>query len=137
VAAWRSDALNSHQNFEVGKDAAPPASAGMFARIRLLEVKFRRVRLWIAVGASSLRAPLRPKEENPMARRSQAVKFTLTAAKRAAAIPAAMKCDLEIGPDGEFIFRTSKKGSATAVPKDGRSNPKNYSNRHDLQKSTV
>jgi hypothetical protein len=67
-----------------------------------------------------------------MARKPQQVKFTLTAAKRAAAVAAAMKCDLEIGPDGEFIFRTSKKGSATAVPKDGRSNPKNYANRYNL-----
>jgi hypothetical protein len=68
-----------------------------------------------------------------MARRSQAVKFTLTAAKRAAAVAAAMGVDLEIGPGGEFRFLTSKEGSATAVPKDGRSNPDNYANRYDLQ----
>jgi hypothetical protein len=31
MAAWRSGTFYSQQNFEAGKDAAPPASAGMIA----------------------------------------------------------------------------------------------------------
>jgi hypothetical protein len=67
-----------------------------------------------------------------MARKSQQVKFTLTAAKRAAAVAAAMGVDLEIGADGAFTFKTSQ-GGATAVPKDGRSDPDNYTDRFDLR----
>jgi hypothetical protein len=69
-------------------------------------------------------------------RKSQAAKFTLLEAKRAATVAAAMGCDLLIDGDGSFKFLTSK-GGVTAAPKDGRSNPKNYVNRYDLQRKSA